>query len=697
MSLSNGSITQFYQAGPTSSMTASGIFRWIYTRELNTGGVLLHTEAGTTPGSEAFNSFQIYKNYSEVSITPTAVLVGYEVGMDLTSGSTNDTVVGPLAGYNLAHSAAVTVLGGAAGGNVLNGVGNTSVGNNSMGNFATETLGARGSSRLFAQVGPPLVSEPMLCDVQSPTEVLPAVDARTTNMFLTGDLTSATLYAAYELDRSRSLVATSSLPGLPFKQTSWGENSAFGANALKVIGVFSQFNTGIGAESGANLQWGDNNTFVGHSASAAANIARCNTVVGAAAACNMGAFSDSDANRFPVPADPKAKRFDFVDIAEEVSYNTIIGSRAGDRIVVDATYTRANPTDPSIHNARNNVLIGHGCGSPYVFSSTLHLTGPYNVLVGSHAAPQMTNGKENVMCGFYTAPSFATGTGNVILGSSTPAWQMVNHPFGEGALGEGWVYNTAANPTLSLSTAPLFASGDANVIIGKGAGQNLMVADNNVSIGYLSGLGATTSSSVAIGSNATAGGNSSIALGDTATASANTSIALGSSATASVANAIAIGTSANSPFADSVTFGRTATALAANTFQVGCTTVPLRISESAPAHTYQFAPLNIAAAVVLTWQGIQGGIVVGTPGAAVLLTTPTAANIYSNVMPGALVNQGVRMKLINLDAVAGNTWTVTAGDGNVNIVGDPIIAGSTSRDLLFLCTNAAVPIIQIFM
>jgi hypothetical protein len=110
-----------------------------------------------------------------------------------------------------------------------------------------------------------------------------------------------------------------------------------------------------------------------------------------------------------------------------------------------------------------------------------------------------------------------------------------------------------------------------------------------------------------------------------------------------------------------------------------------------------FVPLNIAAAVALTWQGIQGGIVTGTPGAAVLLTTPTAASIYTNVMPGAVAGQGVRMRLINLDAAPANTYTVTAGDGNVTINGNPIVAGAASAELIFVCTNPAVPIIQIFM
>lgn len=727
MSLSNGTIPQFYQGGSQSKLASSGIFRWVYCEQLNTKGVIISSTAGDTPGSEQYNSLQIIKNDTEISLTPSAVLIGYDVAGGLTSGAYNNVVVGPLAGLNMSHSGTNTFIGLAAGGNSLDGVSNTSVGDNAMGLFATETLGPRSIAQLFAQAGPPLIPEPLLRDPRSPTAVLPAVDASISNPFITGDLTGATLYQAYHVDRTRTLFMSDSQQPMPYRDIPHtGGNSAFGSNALERLGVFSQYNTGLGCGAGEGLQWGDNNTFVGALCAANSTVARCQTVIGTAAGRNMGTFDPADTDRFPVPANPKTRRFDFLDVTDEISYNTLIGCKAGDRIFMGTVpYSRGTPTDPSINNSRNNVLIGHGACSAYVASYVTHFTGPYNVIVGSHAAPVITSGRENVINGFYAAPVLTSGVSNVIIGATTPAWATIDHPFGEQLLGEGLRFNPAVNPTLTGAVAPVLTTGSKNVILGKNAGVGLVSGDDNIAIGTSSTVGAAVTFGVAIGSgafanntnaiavgiNTNSGGISAVAIGNgtisgfddavsigtSATANADSAIAIGHNSSAISAAAISIGDGSAAAHTDCAVFGRSAASLAANTFQVGCVAVPMRVSESAPAHTDMYIPLDIAAAVALTWQGIQGGIVMGTPAAPVLLTTPIAADIYTNVMPGAVVGQGVRLKIVNLDAVPANTYTITAGDVNVHIFGNPVIAGSDSRDLIFVHTGDAPVVISIYM
>jgi hypothetical protein len=468
----NTSIPQYYQAGPTSHSASSGIFRWVYCHEINVEGTLVLSEASNVPESDAVNSFQILKNDSQVSLAPGTVLIGYQLGGALTTG-TNNVVVGRNSGTFL----------------------NTGSGEVLIGHLAAPTL-------------------------------------------------------------------------------TTGNN-----------------NVAIGEGAGTGLTTGSGVVAIGHLTS-------------------LGA-----ANNFTVAIGDSASATGLACIS--------IGK--------DASCAQDDC-----------ISIGH----------TATNIGVQSISIGQNVA----------------------GTGNRCIGIGFG----INNSGTDGvAIGTGATVSNAEALAMGISA---MSSGIGGIAIGGSST-------------------CTSLSGIAVGHDAETVGINSISMGDRAVSRGTYNVTIGDGAisTALSSNSVAIGRSAECGHADAVVIGRAAQSPAANTFAIGALTVPLRVVENAPAHTNMYAPINIAAAVALTWQGIQGGIVTGTPGAAVALTTPAAADIYTNVMAGALVNQGVRLKIINLDAAPANTYTITAGDGNVHINGNPVIAGSSSAELVFLCTNTTPPIIQIFM
>lgn len=721
MSYNNGQFPQFYQAGATSSMAASGIYRWGYFYEkINVKGMMMHGDAGTIPGSENYHSFQIYKNLSQISLTPTTLIVGYAIAQNIASGSNGCVLIGPNAGVNLRNASMITAVGNTCGDNLLYGVSNTAYGENAIGYIGSQGTppAVRTAACMFSQSGAPATAHPMLVDPQSPTSVTPAVDSRISNLLITGDITAATLYTAADLDRSRTLVGTTSLQRVggvagPYSQTANGMNTAVGSDCLQSLEVYSQFNTGCGGEAGALLQWGDNNTLVGMRSAGSANMMRCSTIVGTSAAVNMAMFDPTDVNRFPVAATPKNPRIDFYDVAEEVSYNTVIGCRAADRAALNpAAYSRANP-EPSVLNARNNVLIGHGVCSAFVYTGTNTFTGPYNVIAGSHAAPVITTGRENIIQGFYTAPRLTTGNENVIIGSSTPSWAVVDDPFGEYAVPR-FVFDPAVNPTLTNSTAPALTTGSDNVIIGKNAGGLLATGTENVAIGHSAGTAtAAATNTISIGTAAAANTNNSIAIGNTASVAAvsNSSVAVGNNARVDTGNdGVAVGNGSHSGATGAVSLGLDATALGTRSVAIGDTAVSshtnsvalgmfsstiqanecvigngLKIRETAVGSSKFMSVQNWVGVYQLTYGNVNDGIFVGTAGGAVTLTTPTAANLEL-CNPGAPPGTSLMLKVIVLDA---NTYTLTAGDANVTLIGNTALLGPSSYNLIFRKTGDA--------
>jgi hypothetical protein len=704
--------------------------------------------------------------------------------------SVDNVLIGPYAGYNAENCRVVTAVGRTCGANMLYCVSNVAYGEDAIGVWGSLPTPPtnRSATVMFAQTAAPAASQPLLRDPRTPAEVgalTAPVDTNITNPLITGDSTSVVAYEAYQLDRSRVLAVdahgNTSMQLPPYQQTTWGMNAAFGGNCLEKLEVYSQFNTGCGGEAGGELQWGDNNTLVGMLAAHDANMMRCNTVVGTSAATHMSRFNPAtDTDRFPVPTPAAPKRIDYIDITDETGYNTVVGCRAADRVTLSTgAYTRAAP-EYSLMNVRNSVLIGHGVCDAYVHSGANNtFRGPYNTIVGSHAAPLITTGNSNVIQGFYTAPVLTTGSNNVILGSTTAEWALAADPFGDYAPALRPVFDPLTNPTLTLATAPALTTGSSNIILGKGAGVGLTTGSDNIAIGRASTVAAATANHIAIGTSASATGTDSISIGSVAATTGVNSISIGNATTAagleSVAiglgtvatnqeciaighiatadaldpagsqqdaiaiggdshchsgNSIALGGSAMveissdystalgsyatvetlsdrgiaignnahvaSTHTDAIAIGYNALTPNSNTMQIGSNGTRIRVCETGLAHTYYYtiADMGVAnPAAVFTAADMLGGIIIGTPGGAASLTTPTAAQILATVLIGATTGQGFCLKIVNLSAAG--AYTLTAVDASVTIVGNPVIALSSSANLIVRMTGAATVSIYI--
>lgn len=103
------------------------------------------------------------------------------------------------------------------------------------------------------------------------------------------------------------------------------------------------------------------------------------------------------------------------------------------------------------------------------------------------------------------------------------------------------------------------------------------------------------------------------------------------------------------------------------------------------------AALN--ASGTITRAMIYGGIVTSTTGAAVVGTTDSATNIISG-LDNPQVGDTWRFKIINTGGL--NTFTVAAGP-SVTIVGNAVIAASTSRECVMQVTNVGTPAVTIYM
>lgn len=167
----------------------------------------------------------------------------------------------------------------------------------------------------------------------------------------------------------------------------------------------------------------------------------------------------------------------------------------------------------------SNYLIGQDAGINIT-------TGRNNTFFGWESGLQNTEGKENIFIGRLSGYSTTTGNGNIYMGNesglnSTTGYGNIYLGHQSGYYSIDGVYNSAIG-----YQAGMFTETDYNTFIGYQAGGNNTLGENNIAIGFRSGIGypfegegITGSDNVFIGNNSgayTTTGSKNIMVGDSA-------------------------------------------------------------------------------------------------------------------------------------------------------------------------------------
>ena len=213
-----------------------------------------------------------------------------------------------------------------------------------------------------------------------------------------------------------------------------------------------------------------------------------------------------------------------LDIADPATGWAILGGGPGAGTQIIGGYAGANATgsknfgissfiqSSSVTSANNNVAIG------FDSMGTAVTTASNNVVIGGIAGANMTTATDSVLVGKRAGTDVTTATDSVLVGNDA----------GKGITtgGENTIIGSNAGETIT--------TGSRNTIIGSGA-----VATTGAASVFATIIGreaSATTSSVAVGSNATVAGATGVAVGDSASTASNAlnGIALGRGAQATL-------------------------------------------------------------------------------------------------------------------------------------------------------------------
>lgn len=213
-------------------------------------------------------------------------------------------------------------------------------------------------------------------------------------------------------------------------------------------------------------------------------------------------------------------------------------------------------TAGSYNQSYENVAIGNAAGSDTQSS--------WSVAVGSEAG-KTTQGASSVAIGRWAGRS-NQGTSSVAVGTNAGTDAQ------------------SANSVAIGTNAGKTSQGQYCVAIGNQAGETGQTSNNSVLVGHLTGYGNTTdnrttgSNTVAVGTNACAGGNSSVSIGTAAgwgTKTGSYSISIGDLSSAAASYSTAIGSDAwvGATHNNSTSIGSSAASTAAYQFTLGDSTI----------------------------------------------------------------------------------------------------------------------------
>ncbi len=241
---------------------------------------------------------------------------------------------------------------------------------------------------------------------------------------------------------------------------STSSNSTYiGYEAGKAVGNESR-NTFIGYQSGLSDTTGDYNTFIGHRTALLSTTGSFNTVVGANAGTSMAIAAGSNTL---------------------IGYNTGSGTTTGD----SNTYL-GHSAGLDNDTGNSNVCIGQTSGGG-VGASFNQAT-----IIGSGAGGSLTSGANNLLFGYNAGIDLTEGDDNILfIGGDNITTGDQNVAIGRGS----FVSMTTTSNNVGIGfRSGRYSSGGENTFIGVSAGSGDAgghSGDNNVSIGYQSGLNLT--------------------------------------------------------------------------------------------------------------------------------------------------------------------------------------------------------------
>lgn len=202
--------------------------------------------------------------------------------------------------------------------------------------------------------------------------------------------------------------------------------------------------------------------------------------------------------------------------ATHVTYNSATGETSfAKKITIAATTDSATGVINSgsssfIHTyGTNNLFIGGSSGNFTMtgtsntaigaFTLTSLTSGLANVAIGTQALRNVTTGQNNMGIGTYALYAVTTGRFNVAIGPNT--LRFANSTYYGCAIGYQALYNATGNNNMGFGYTAGWdiTTGTNNIVFGKDAGKGIVTGSGNVIIGSITGLSASLSNTIKIG------------------------------------------------------------------------------------------------------------------------------------------------------------------------------------------------------